>query len=130
MAREPLTGKELRRIFEEILLLNEILAFAYELGVVQRQRKLDVAALVNYLDLDLPGPLRTVNDWGVVDSETVKLSSVLQKVYPGTGDCAAVKVHKALSLSTGAAILETVLGGYRTRWHRANEQARQVRPPA
>lgn len=41
-----MTGKELRRIFEEVLPLDEILAFAQELGVVQRQRKLDVAALV------------------------------------------------------------------------------------
>lgn len=44
MAREPLTGEELKAIFEEVLPLAEILAFAEDLGVVQRQRKLDIAA--------------------------------------------------------------------------------------
>jgi hypothetical protein len=48
--------------------------------------------------------LRTVKDWRVVDSETVKLSPVLQKIYPGAGDYAAVKVHKTLSLGSGCPI--------------------------
>jgi hypothetical protein len=162
VGREPLTGSELQAIFEEVLPVEEILAFAEEMGVVQRQRKLDVAALVlaliitagtpsggwhadalrNYFklnapkvarssfydwfdppfealmarlaeralvycqaqELDLPGPLRTVLDWRVVDSETVKLPKPLQAVYPGTGDFAAVKVHKVLSIGSGCPV--------------------------
>ena len=54
--------------------------------------------------LDLPGPLRTVLDWRVVDSETIKLKKELQGVYPGTGDYAAIKVHKTLSIGSGCPV--------------------------
>jgi hypothetical protein len=46
----------------------------------------------------LPPCLRTVHDWLVIDSETVKLHESLKEEYPGTGDYAAVKVHKLYSL--------------------------------
>lgn len=162
MAREPLSGDELREIFEQVLPVEEIQAFADELNLVKRQRKLDVVSLVLALiitagtqsggwhadalrtyvkldapkvarssfyawfdaaleklmarlaeralaycrtqQLDLPGPLRTVLDWRVVDSETVKLNPALQEKFPGAGDYAAVKVHKVLSIGSGCPV--------------------------
>jgi hypothetical protein len=54
---------------------------------------------------DLPGVLgRHVKDWRVVDSSTVKLSSRLIDVYPGTGDYAALKVHKTFSIGVGTTV--------------------------
>lgn len=49
----------------------------------------------------LPGPLGTVEDWFIFDSETVTLRPALAEVYPGTGSPAAVKVHKELSVGRG-----------------------------
>jgi hypothetical protein len=46
----------------------------------------------------LPHALQGVKDWVVIDSETVKLHKALKETYPGSGDYAAVKVHKAFSL--------------------------------
>ena len=54
--------------------------------------------------LDLPGILGTVKDWWVVDSSTVKVDDATKAVLPGTGDYAAIKVHKRLSLGSGAPI--------------------------
>jgi putative transposase len=51
---------------------------------------------------DLPGVLGShVQDWHIVDSTTVQLDDELKNVYPGTGDFAAVKVHKRLSVGRG-----------------------------
>ncbi len=51
----------------------------------------------------LPGTLGTVTDWRIVDSTTVRLqdSAGLLKDYPGTGDYAAIKVHKTYSVGVG-----------------------------
>lgn len=51
----------------------------------------------------LPGILRGVRDWRIFDSTTVKLlgSPELRKEYPGTGDYAAIKIHKEFSVGTG-----------------------------
>lgn len=46
----------------------------------------------------LPKAIDEVRDWIAIDSETVKLHPSLKAVYPGTGDYAAVKVHKAYSI--------------------------------
>ena len=46
----------------------------------------------------LPACLGGVRDWVAIDSETVQLHQSLKGVYPGTGDYAAVKVHKAYSI--------------------------------
>lgn len=54
------------------------------------------------LDVDLPGILAGVTDWHIVDSETIKLRKALKDLLPGCGDYAAIKVHKTLSLGTGA----------------------------
>ncbi len=56
------------------------------------------------LPLDLPGILGIVKDWRIVDSETVKLPDELKDLYPGTGDFAAIKVHKVLSVGVGTTI--------------------------
>lgn len=52
--------------------------------------------------LDVP-PLLAVyaRDWHIVDSETVKLPAALMSEYPGTGDYAALKVHKRFSVGIG-----------------------------
>jgi hypothetical protein len=46
----------------------------------------------------LPPSLQGVKDWVAIDSETVQLHPSLMATYRGTGDYAAVKVHKAYSL--------------------------------
>lgn len=52
--------------------------------------------------LDLPSLLSAhVRDWHIVDSETVKLHDALKEPYPGTGDYAALKVHKRFSVGIG-----------------------------
>ena len=54
---------------------------------------------------DLPGWLgRYVSDWIIVDSSTVKLDDRLEAEYPGTGDYAALKVHKHYSVGIGATV--------------------------
>lgn len=54
--------------------------------------------------VDLPGILGGVRDWRIVDSETVALDKRLLAEYPSTGDHAALKVHKTLSVGTGTTI--------------------------
>jgi hypothetical protein len=54
--------------------------------------------------VDLPGILGGVRDWRIVDSETVTLDKRLLAEYPSTGDYAALKVHKTLSVGTGTTV--------------------------
>jgi len=49
----------------------------------------------------LPGILRGVSDWCVVDSSTIKLDKALLSEWPGTGDYAALKIHKEWSVGHG-----------------------------
>jgi hypothetical protein len=57
------------------------------------------------LPVDLPGVLgKHVRDWHILDSTTVKLPKSLQKEYPGTGDYAALKVHKRFSVGIGTTV--------------------------
>lgn len=54
---------------------------------------------------DLPGALGAhVKDWHIVDSMTVALEPELFDEYPGTGDYAALKVHKRYSVGVGTTI--------------------------
>lgn len=54
---------------------------------------------------DLPGALGAhVKDWHIVDSMTVGLEPKLFDEYPGTGDYAALKVHKRYSVGVGTTI--------------------------
>ena len=53
---------------------------------------------------DLPGVLGSVKDWRIVDSMTVRLPDDLKEVYPGTGDYAALKLHKTLSVGRGTVV--------------------------
>lgn len=68
-------------------LLAELLDRAIAIG--QRQPKL------------LPGILGGVTDWRVFDSTTVRLDDALVDTFPGTGDYAALKIHKEWSVGTG-----------------------------
>lgn len=45
-----------------------------------------------------------VQDFHIVDSSTVTLHKDLQEAYPGTGDYAALKIHKRFSLGRGTTI--------------------------
>jgi hypothetical protein len=55
--------------------------------------------------LDLPGVLgKHVRDWHIVDSMTVKLPDELIDEYRGTGDYAALKIHKRFSVGIGTTI--------------------------
>src|SRR5512132_634745 len=48
--------------------------------------------------VDLAGILGGVKDWYIVDSTTVTIRDALRDEFPGTGDYAALKVHKVLSV--------------------------------
>lgn len=54
--------------------------------------------------VDLPGILGGVRDWRIVDSETVILDKRLVGEYPSTGDHAALKIHKTMSVGTGMTV--------------------------
>ena len=54
--------------------------------------------------VDLPGVLGGVRDWYIVDSETVMLAQRLVGEYPSTGDHAALKIHKTMSVGTGMTV--------------------------
>ncbi len=59
-------------------------------------------AYAQTLPLDLPGILGAhVRDWHIVDSMTVKIDDALIEEYPGTGEYAALKVHKRFSVGLG-----------------------------
>lgn len=55
-------------------------------------------------ELDLPGSLSGVKDWLIVDSTTVKVRDAVKDELPGTGDYAAIKVHKTLSVGSGCTV--------------------------
>jgi hypothetical protein len=55
-------------------------------------------------EVDLPGPLSGVKDWYSVDSTTIKVRDALFEEFPGTGDDAALKVHKILAVGCGAPV--------------------------
>lgn len=54
--------------------------------------------------VDLPGILAGVFDWRIVDSSTVKVSDEVKDELPGTGDYAAIKVHKTYSVGCSAPV--------------------------
>ena len=54
--------------------------------------------------VDLSGPLCGVTDWYIVDATTVTVRDALRKEFPGTGEYAALKVHKVLSVGCGAPV--------------------------
>ena len=54
--------------------------------------------------VDLTGILGGVKDWYIVDSTTVHVRDGLRDEFPGTGDYAAVKVHKVLSVGCGTPV--------------------------
>ena len=58
--------------------------------------------IVRRQPLDLPPLLAAhVRDWHIVDSSTVRLHDALREEFPGTGEYAALKVHKRLSVGIG-----------------------------
>jgi DDE family transposase len=54
--------------------------------------------------VDLSGPLCGVTDWDIVDATTVTVRDALREAFPGTGEYAAIKVHKVLSVGCGAPV--------------------------
>lgn len=54
--------------------------------------------------VDLPGPLSGVQAWDIVDSTMVTIRNARLKAFPGTGDDAAIKGHKVLSVGCGAPV--------------------------
>ena len=54
--------------------------------------------------VDRSGPLCGVTDWSIVDATTVTVRDALRKEFPGTGDDAAIKVPKVLSVGCGAPV--------------------------
>lgn len=155
-------GKDVKEIMESVLPTEEIDRLCRELGVVERERKLNVGLFVRTMVLaagtpsgarqsdvlrsyvesggapvarsagyrwfdaelealmerlaeralalaraekvDLPGVLGGVTDWLIADSTTVRLADELIDEYRGAGTYAALKVHKLLSVGTGAPV--------------------------
>src|SRR5919106_2312531 len=58
--------------------------------------------------VDLSGPLCGVQDWSIVDATTVTVRDALREACPGTGDDAALKGHKVLSVGRGAPVRDHV----------------------
>jgi hypothetical protein len=56
----------------------------------------------------LPGILSGVNDWLVFDSTTVRLPRASKELCRGTGDYAALKVHKLYSIGTNNLVSYTL----------------------
>jgi putative transposase len=56
----------------------------------------------------LPGILSGVKDWLVFDSTTVRLPRASKELYRGTGDYAALKVHKVYSIGTNNLVSYTL----------------------
>jgi Transposase DDE domain len=54
--------------------------------------------------VDLSGPLAGVQDWYMVDATTVTVRDALREEFPGTGDYAALKGPKVLSVGCGAPV--------------------------
>ena len=55
--------------------------------------------------LDLPPVMaRYARDWHIYDSSTIQLADRLKVEYPGTGDYAALKVHKRFSVGIGTMV--------------------------
>jgi hypothetical protein len=61
-------------------------------------------AYVRAQQVDLPGPRSGVKDWSIVDSTTVRVRDALLDDFPGTGNYAALKVHKIFSVGCGAPV--------------------------
>ena len=79
--------------------------FGVELEQVMAEVRERALAYARVLPADLPGLLGAhVTDWHIVDSSTVKLNKALFAEYPGTGDYAALKIHKRFSVGVGTAI--------------------------
>ena len=54
--------------------------------------------------VDLSGPRCGVQDWDIGDSTTVRVRDARRGECPGTGDYAAIKVHKVLAVGCGAPV--------------------------
>ncbi len=78
--------------------------FGPELEAVMERIRDRALEYVAQQPCDLPGWLGCVRDWIIVDSSTVKLDARLKEEYPGTGDYAAVKVHKHFSVGVGTTL--------------------------
>ncbi len=79
--------------------------FNPKLEAVMEQVAVRALVLAREKKCDLPGWLgEHVSDWLIVDSSTLKLEDELKEVYPGTGDYAAVKVHKVFSVGVGTTV--------------------------
>jgi Transposase DDE domain len=115
-----MTGDDVRTVFEQMLPQDESDRLCQQCGVIEQQRKLNLGRLVRAMimaalaersltyaraqPVDLPGPLSGVKDWYMVDSTTVKVRDSLIVDFPGTGDDAALKVHKVLSIGCGSPV--------------------------
>jgi hypothetical protein len=56
----------------------------------------------------LPGILSGVRDWWIVDATTISLDKDLLGKWPGTGDFAALKIHKVWSVGTGNLVSQKI----------------------
>ena len=156
------TGDEVRQVFEAMLPQEEIDRLCQQVGVIERQRKLNLGMFVwamvisagtpggayqadvlrSYLEFEVPpvarsafyrwfddpleqfmaalaaqalayaraqqvdlsGPLGGVTDWYSVEATTVTVRDAWRQEFPGTGDYAAIKGHKVLSVGCGAPV--------------------------
>jgi putative transposase len=79
--------------------------FGVELEAVMFSVRQLAIEYVRAMRPDLPGILGAhVTDWHIVDSSTVKLHQAMIGEYPGTGNYAALKIHKRFSVGLGTTI--------------------------
>lgn len=105
-SRTPAGGRQadVLRAYVEATKVEPVRASFYERfttgleSLLERLLRDSLAAVQQEDESLLPPALQGVKDWIVIDSETVKLHPKLKAKYPGAGDYAAVKVHKAYSL--------------------------------
>jgi len=79
--------------------------FDAEMLALVRELSNRALAYVEGMPKHLPGILAGRRDWRAVDSTVVKLRDELVAIWPGTGEYAALKVHKTYSLGA-----ENVIG--------------------
>lgn len=87
--------------------------FDAELLELMRELSANSLAYVGRLPKHLPGILADRVDWRVVDSTVVRLRDELAAVWPGTGEYAALKVHKIYSLGVENVVAYHITPGRR-----------------
>jgi len=101
--------------------------FAMLMAVLTREAMAKVWSCPPYLT----GALTGVNDWILVDSETVTLPDVFAKQFPATSTAAGLKIHKYYSLGrNNMSVLDQLRGTTAPRGRPRRSRLRECGPEA